>query len=408
MIEPDLVITDVNLATMDAERIAPYGMIEQGAIMIKEGVISWLGLQAEMPEFDALATPVHSAKGAWLTPGLIDCHTHILFAGDRATEFEQRLQGVSYQQIAEQGGGIASTVRATREADHETLFVNAKGRLNSLLREGVTTVESKTGYGLDTENELKLLEVNKLLAEHHPIDIHSTFLGAHALPPEYKNQADAYIDIVCDEMLPQVAKLKLASAVDVFCENVGFSYEQTRRVFEAATKLGLKVKCHAEQLSNQKGTELVAEFSGLSADHIEYLDEAGVMAMAKAGTIAVLLPGAFYFLRETQLPPLELLRKHKVPMAIASDFNPGTAPLCSLRLMLNMGCTLFRMTPEETLQGVTCHAAKALGLSDRGMLKVGMRADFALWDISHPAQLSYQFGVNDLLNLWILGKLTQN
>lgn len=407
MIEPDLVICDVNLATMDPECSAPYGMIEHGAIMIKNGTISWIGKQSDLPEFDALSTPVHNAKGAWLTPGLIDCHTHVLFAGNRATEFEQRLQGVSYQQIAQQGGGIASTVRATREADRETLFVNAKTRLNSLLKEGVTTVESKTGYGLDTENELKLLEVNQLLSEHHPVDIHSTFLGAHALPPEYKDRGDEYIDLVCNDMLPRVAEQKLASAVDVFCENVGFSYEQTRRVFETATQLGLKVKCHAEQLSNQKGTELVAEFSGLSADHIEYLDEAGVKAMAEAGTTAVLLPGAFYFLRETQLPPLDLLRQYQVPMAIASDFNPGTAPLCSLRLMLNMGCTLFRMTPEETLQGVTCHAAKALGLSDRGILKVGMRADFALWDISHPAELSYQFGVNDLLNLWILGKLIQ-
>lgn len=407
MIEPDLVICDVNLATMDVDRSDAYGMIEQGAVMIKDGTIAWLGKQADMPKFDALVTPVHSGKGAWLTPSLIDCHTHILFAGNRATEFEQRLQGVSYQQIAQQGGGIASTVRATREADHETLFVNAKTRLNSLLREGVTTVESKTGYGLDTENELKLLEVNTLLSAHHPIDIHSTFLGAHALPPEYAGRADEYIDIVCNDMLPRVAELNLATAVDVFCENVGFSYEQTRRVFEAATKLGLKVKCHAEQLSNQKGTELVAEFKGLSADHIEYLDETGVIAMANAGTTAVLLPGAFYFLRETQLPPIELLRKHHVSMAIASDFNPGTAPLCSLRLMLNMGCTLFRMTPEETLKGVTCEAAKALGLSDRGVLKEGMRADIALWDISHPAQLSYQFGVNDLLNLWILGKLIQ-
>lgn len=407
MFEADLVITDVNLATMDADIDAPYGAIEQGALIIKNNKIAWLGKQHDLPEFDALATPVINAKGQWLTPGLIDCHTHILFAGNRAGEFEQRLNGVSYQEIAQQGGGIASTVRATREADEETLFVAGKNRLNSLLNEGVTTVESKSGYGLDLETEIKLLEVNKVLNDNHPIDIQSTFLGAHALPPEYKNDADAYIDLVCDVMLPAVAEQNLAHAVDVFCENVGFSYEQTKRVFAKAQSLGLPVKCHAEQLSNQHGTELVAEFEGLSADHIEFLDEAGVKAMAEAGTVAVLLPGAFYFLRETQMPPIDLLRQYKVPMALASDFNPGTAPLCSLRLMLNMGCTLFRLTPEETLQGVTVHAAQALGLADRGVLKVGMRADLALWDVATPAQLSYQFGVNELSNLWISGKLIQ-
>ena len=407
MFEADLVITDVNLATMDADIDASYGAIEQGALIIKNNKIAWLGKQHDLPEFDALATPVINAKGQWLTPGLIDCHTHILFAGNRAGEFEQRLNGFSYQEIAQQGGGIASTVRATREADEETLFVAGKNRLNSLLNEGVTTVESKSGYGLDLETEIKLLEVNKVLNDNHPIDIQSTFLGAHALPPEYKNDADAYIDLVCDVMLPAVAEQNLAHAVDVFCENVGFSYEQTKRVFAKAQSLGLPVKCHAEQFSNQHGTELVAEFKGLSADHIEFLDEAGVKAMAEAGTVAVLLPGAFYFLRETQMPPIDLLRQYKVPMALASDFNPGTAPLCSLRLMLNMGCTLFRLTPEETLRGVTVHAAQALGLTDRGVLKVGMRADLALWDVATPAQLSYQFGVNELSNLWISGKLIQ-
>lgn len=407
MIEVDLVITDANIATMDEQIAGAYGVIENAAIMLKGDTIIWLGKTSEMPEFDALATPVTSAKGAWLTPGLIDCHTHILFAGSRAQEFEQRLNGVSYQQIAEQGGGIATTVKATRQASKEDLFVVAKSRLNALLKEGVTTVESKSGYGLDTESELKLLEVNQILDEHHPIQIQSTFLGAHALPPEYKGNSDGYIDLVCDEMLPLVAQSGLADAVDVFCENVGFSHAQTKRVFERATELGLKVKCHAEQLSNQHGSELVAEFGGLSADHIEYLDERGVMAMAKSGTVAVILPGAFYFLRETQHPPVELLREHNVPIAIASDFNPGTAPLCSLRLMLNMACTLFKMTPEESLLGVTRHAAKALGLSDRGVLKVGAKADIAMWQIQHPSELSYQFGVNDLLNLWISGRLIQ-
>ncbi|MCX2768252.1 imidazolonepropionase [Pseudoalteromonas sp. B530] len=407
MLEADLLIIDVNIATMDPNLDTPYGAIENAAIAIKDGKINWLGPRSELPEVDAIATPIHKANGQWLTPGLIDCHTHILFAGSRANEFEQRLLGASYQQIAAQGGGIASTVKATRLADRETLYVNGKNRLNSLLKEGVTTVESKSGYGLDVENELKLLEINQLLNEHHPIDVHSTFLGAHALPPEYKDNSQAYIDLVCDEMLPQVASRQLATAVDVFCENVGFTYQQTEQVFTRAQQLGLQVKCHAEQLSNQHGSELVAKFKGLSADHIESLDEAGVEAMARGDVTAVLLPGAFYFLRETQLPPIDLLRKHKVAMALASDFNPGTAPLCSLRLMLNMACTLFRMTPEEALSGVTVNAAKALGLSDRGVLKVGTRADLALWDITHPAQLSYQFGVADLSNLWILGKLNQ-
>ncbi|WP_462155609.1 imidazolonepropionase [Pseudoalteromonas piscicida] len=407
MLEADLLIIDVNIATMDPNLDSPYGAIENAAIAIKDGKINWLGPRSELPEVDAIATPIHKSNGQWLTPGLIDCHTHILFAGSRANEFEQRLQGASYQEIAAQGGGIASTVKATRLADRETLYVNGKNRLNSLLKEGVTTVESKSGYGLDVENELKLLEINQLLNEHHPVDVHSTFLGAHALPPEYKDNSQAYIDLVCDEMLPQVAARQLATAVDVFCENVGFTYQQTEQVFTRAQQLGLQVKCHAEQLSNQHGSELVAKFKGLSADHIEYLDEAGVEAMAKGDVTAVLLPGAFYFLRETQLPPIDLLRKHKVAMALASDFNPGTAPLCSLRLMLNMACTLFRMTPEEALRGVTINAAKALGLGDRGVLKVGTRADLALWDITHPAQLSYQFGVADLSNLWILGKLNQ-
>lgn len=403
--EWDLLITDANIATMDSSIDAPYGAIDNAALAIKDGHIAWLGKQTELPEFDALATPIISAKGQWLTPGLIDCHTHLVFAGSRAEEFEQRLQGVSYEQIAAQGGGIASTVRATRAADHEALFVLAKDRLNALYSEGVTTVEIKSGYGLDCENELKILEVARLLGENHPVDVKTTFLGAHALPPEYKGRSDEYIELVCNEMLEQVVAGKLADAVDVFCENVGFSHAQTRRVFAAASKHGLPVKCHAEQLSNQHGAQLVAEFKGLSADHIEHLDEQGVKAMAVAGTVAVLLPGAFYFLRETKQPPIALLKQYNVPMAISTDFNPGTSPLCSLQLMMNMGCTLFRLTPEETLAGVTKNAAKALGLTDRGVLKVGMRADIAHWQISHPAQLSYQLGVNKLLNLWVLGRL---
>lgn len=401
----DLLLTDANIATMDSTIDAPYGAIENAALAIKNGEIVWLGEQSNLPSFDAFATPTLSIKGQWLTPGLIDCHTHLIFAGSRAEEFEQRLQGVSYEQIAAQGGGIASTVKATRAADHEQLYVDAKDRLNTLLAEGVTTAEIKSGYGLDVENEIKILEVARLLNEHHPIDIKTTFLGAHALPPEYKGRADEYIDLVCTQMLEQVVANNLADAVDVFCENVGFSLAQTKQVFDAATKHNLPVKCHAEQLSNQQGAQLVAEYKGLSADHIEYLDESGVKAMAEAGTVAVLLPGAFYFLRETQLPPIDLLQKYNVPIAIASDFNPGTSPLCSVHLMMNMACTLFRLTPEQALAGVTRNAAQALGLKDRGVLKVGARADIAHWQISHPAQLSYQFGVNKLLNLWILGRI---
>ncbi|MCQ8890574.1 imidazolonepropionase [Pseudoalteromonas carrageenovora] len=401
----DLLITDANIATMDTAIDAPYGAIENAALAIKNGKIAWLGKQSDLPSFDVFATPILSIKGQWLTPGLIDCHTHLVFAGSRSQEFEQRLQGVSYEQIAAQGGGIASTVAATRLADREQLFVDGKDRLNTLLAEGVTTVEIKSGYGLDVKNELKLLEVARLLGEHHPIDIITTFLGAHALPPEYKGRTDEFINLVCTDMLEQVVANNLADAVDVFCENVGFSYEQTEQVFEAAKKHNLPIKCHAEQLSNQRGAQLVAKFKGLSADHIEYLDEDGVKAMAQAGTIAVLLPGAFYFLRETQLPPIELLQKYKVPIAIASDFNPGTSPLCSLQLMMNMACTLFRLTPEQSLAGVTRNAALALGLNDRGVLKVGARADIAHWQIGHPSQLSYQFGVNKLLNLWILGRI---
>ncbi|ATC93366.1 imidazolonepropionase [Pseudoalteromonas tunicata] len=400
----DQVIIDVNLATMDPAQPAAYGAIYDAAVALLDGNIAWLGPKNELPEFDTLATPVISGKGKWLTPGLIDCHTHLVFGGSRAKEFEMRLQGVSYQEIAAQGGGIVSTVKATRAADRESLFVAANKRLTALFNEGVTTLEIKSGYGLDLESEIKMLEVAKLLDKHHPITIKTTFLGAHAVPPEYKGDADGYIDLVCEQMLPKIAELGLADAVDAFCEGVGFSNAQTRRVFEKAKALGLPVKLHAEQLSNLAGAQLVAEFNGLSADHIEFLDEAGVKAMAAAGTVAVLLPGAFYVLRETQLPPIELLKQYQVPIAISTDFNPGTSPICSLKLMLNMACTLFRMTPEEALAGVTVHAAKALGCVDRGMLAVGKRADLALWDIEHPAELAYQFGVNPLTQLWINGK----
>lgn len=403
MADFDAVWLNAKLATM-TDNGSPYGAIEQGALAVKDGLIAYAGPQAELPPFDSLATPLYDVQGQWLLPGLIDCHTHLLYAGNRANEFELRLQGASYQQIAAAGGGIASTVRATRDAREEELFKLGKDRLNALLREGVTTVEIKSGYGLDLASEQKLLEVAALLGQHHPASIIKTFLGAHALPPEFKDNADGYIEAVC-QMLPALQQLGLVDAVDIFCEGIGFSVAQSRKVFAAATALGLPVKAHAEQLSNLGGSALVAEFGGLSADHVEYLDEAGVAAMAKAGTVAVLLPGAYYFLRETQLPPLALLRQYQVPMAVASDLNPGTSPFCSLQLMLNMACTLFRLTPEEALLGVTRHAATALGLKDRGQLQAGMRADFGCYAISQPAELCYQFGVAPLKQLVIGGTI---
>uniref|UniRef100_A0A486XNZ3 Imidazolonepropionase n=1 Tax=Rheinheimera sp. BAL341 TaxID=1708203 RepID=A0A486XNZ3_9GAMM len=398
----DAVWINANIASM-TNNGKPYGAIENGALAIKDGLIAFVGHRSELPPFDVMGTPLYDVAGQWLLPGFIDCHTHLVYAGNRANEFEMRLNGASYQDIAAAGGGIMATVAATREASHEALFVLGKARLNSLLAEGVTTVEIKSGYGLQLETEQKILEVAAELAAHHPIALQKTFLGAHALPPEFAGDADGYIDAVC-QMLPQLHALKLIDAVDVFCEGIGFSLAQTRKVFAAAKALGLPVKAHAEQLSNLGGSALVAEFTGLSADHVEFLDEEGIVAMAKAGTVAVLLPGAFYFLRETKLPPIALLRQHNVPMAVATDLNPGTSPLCSLALMLNMACTLFRLTPEEALMGVTCHAAKALGLIDRGTLAAGKRADFGLYAINQPAELCYQFGVDMLKQLIINGK----
>jgi len=390
--EFDSVWLDVNLATMNEN---DYGIIENAAIAIKDGKIAWLGKRADLPPFDVFATPTYQGKGGWITPGLIDCHTHIVYGGNRAKEFEMRLEGATYQEIAAAGGGIVSTVKATREADIETLYVAAKDRLNALMKEGVTTVEIKSGYGLDTQTEMKMLRIARLLGEHHPVDVKTTFLGAHALPPEFKDNSDGYIDLVCGEMIEAVVEEGLADSVDAFCESVGFDLAQTKRVFQAAKKHGLPVKLHAEQMSNLGGSEMAADFDALSVDHIEYLDETGIKAIKKSGTVAVVLPGAFYFLRETKQPPIDLLRKHQVPMAIATDANPGSSPLCSLQLMLNMACTLFRMTPYEALAGVTINGAKALGIQDNvGTLTIGKQADLVLWNIEHPAQLSYQFGVN--------------
>jgi len=395
---------NVNLATM-TDGANSYGAIENAALAISDGKIAWLGHATDLPEYDADTVKVIDGQGKWLTPGLVDCHTHLVYGGNRANEFEMRLQGKSYQEIANAGGGIVSTVSATRKASEAELFAAALPRLTALHQQGVTSIEIKSGYGLDTQNEIKMLKVAGQLAEALPVTIKRTFLGAHALPLEYKGKPDEYVDLVCNEMLPKVAKENLADAVDVFCEGIGFSLAQTERVFAAAKSHGLPVKIHAEQLSNLGGSELAAKYNALSSDHIEFLDEGGIKAMKEADMVAVLLPGAFYFLRETQLPPMELLRKHQVPMAIATDSNPGSSPISNIQLMLNMGCTLFRLTPAEALAGVTCFGAKALGLSNhKGQLAVGFDADIAMWNIEQPAELCYQFGVNPLNELFIAGK----
>ncbi|NMZ93365.1 MULTISPECIES: imidazolonepropionase [Pseudomonas] len=368
-----------------------YSIIEDAALVTAGSLIEWIGPRSEVPTADY--AQVHDLQGAWVTPGLIDCHTHAVFGGNRSGEFEQRLEGVSYADIAAKGGGIASTVRATRAATEDELFASAYKRLRSLLRDGVTTVEIKSGYGLDLANERKMLRVARRLGEALPVSVRATCLAAHALPPEYKDRADDYIEHICNEMLPALAAQGLVDAVDAFCEYLAFSTEQVERVFKVARQLGLPVKLHAEQLSSLHGSSLAARYHALSADHLEFMTEEDAIAMAAAGTVAVLLPGAFYFLRETQLPPMDALRRHGVKIAIASDLNPGTSPALSVRLMLNMACTLFRMTPEEALAGVTQHAATALGMGDtHGSLEVGKVADFVAWQIDRPADLAYWLG----------------
>jgi imidazolonepropionase len=388
----DLLIRRARLATMRGEG---YGAQEDAALAVLDGKIAWIGRERDLPS-GAAATEEFSAEGRWVTPGLIDCHTHLVYAGNRASEFELRLNGATYADIAKAGGGIVSTVKATRAASEEALFTQAAPRLRALLAEGVTTIEIKSGYGLDTADEAKMLRVARRLGRDFAVDVRTTFLGAHALPPEFAGRPDAYIDAVCNDMLPAVVAEGLADAVDVFCDNIGFTPAQTRRVFETARALGLPVKLHAEQLSDQGGAQLAAEYQALSCDHLEYVGEAGVAAMAHAGTVAVLLPGAFYFLRETRAPPVALMRKHGVAMAVATDCNPGSSPITSLLACLNMSCTLFRLTPAEALAGVTRHAARALGLADRGVLETAKRADLALWDIGHPAELAYHLGYNPL------------
>ncbi|KTB67807.1 imidazolonepropionase [Pseudomonas allii] len=368
-----------------------YSIIEDAAMVTAGSLIEWIGPRCQAPR--AEYAQVHDLHGAWVTPGLIDCHTHTVFGGNRSGEFEQRLEGVSYAEIAAKGGGIASTVRATRTATEDELFASAEKRLRSLLRDGVTTVEIKSGYGLDLANERKMLRVARRLGEALPVSVRATCLAAHALPPEYKDRADDYIEHICAEMLPALAAEGLVDAVDAFCEYLAFSTEQVERVFKVAQQLGLPVKLHAEQLSSLHGSSLAARYQALSADHLEFMTEEDAIAMAASGTVAVLLPGAFYFLRETQLPPMEALRKHGVKIAIASDLNPGTSPALSVRLMLNMACTLFRMTPEEALAGATTHAAAALGMGDtHGTLEVGKVADFVAWQIDRPADLAYWLG----------------
>jgi imidazolonepropionase len=404
----DSLWVNAHLATMT--KVGAYGSIENGAVAVSGQKIAWIGKRHAIPrDVASNAAVVCDVEGGWITPGLVDCHTHLVHAGSRAREFELRLQGASYEEIARQGGGIRSTVSATRKADEESLFKQSALRLAALLQEGVTTVEIKSGYGLDLETELRMLRVARRLGERHPVTVVPTFLGAHALPPEFEGRSDRYVDFVCNAVLPQVAAQKLAVAVDAFCEGIGFTPAQTERVFKTAKKFGLAVKLHAEQLSDLQGAALAAKYNALSADHLEYVSEEGVKAMAESGTTAVLLPGAFYFLRETKVPPIELLRRYEIPIALATDCNPGSSPMVSLLLVLNMACTLFRLTPEEALAGITRNAAMALGLLNSiGTLEEGKDADFVIWDISEPAELAYHIGANPLKQVVRKGKLVRS
>ena len=394
-----------NNQSNDQNKSTPYGQLESAAIGIKDGKIAWVGTYEQIkPHLTHYKSDqIKDVHGNWITPGLIDCHTHIVYGGNRSNEFEARLQGASYQDIAAQGGGIVSTVSATRTASEEELFTQSEKRLLALLREGVTSIEIKSGYGLDLDTERKMLKVARALGDKHHIHVSTTYLAAHALPPEYKDRADAYIEQVC-QWLPILHSEGLIDAVDGFCENIAFSSEQIKRVFDVARSLDLPVKLHSEQLSNIGASALVAEYQGLSSDHLEHLAEDDIKKMATSNTVAVLLPGAFYTLRDTKLPPIEALRKHRVPMAISTDCNPGTSPLTSLLLAMNMGCTLFYLTTEEVLAGATVHAAQALGLAKKGKIEVGCDADLVLWDIARPADLAYQMGLNPIAGIMVQGR----
>lgn len=389
MTSAPLLYVNCRAATLAGD--TPYGLIEDAAILVEQGLIRWTGPRAEAPK-----APEHDLGQRLVSPALIDCHTHIVHGGHRAAEFELRLKGASYEEIARAGGGIISTVTATRAASVQDLVSAALPRLDALIAEGVSTVEIKSGYGLDIDTELRMLRAARALAALRPVTIRTSFLGAHAIPPDYKGRPDAYIDDICIPALRAAYEDGLADAVDGFCEGIAFTPAQIARVFDEAKRLGLPVKLHAEQLSNLGGAALAARYGALSADHLEYLDEPGVHAMAAAGTVAVILPGAFYAIRETQAPPVALLRQHKVPMAVSTDMNPGSSPMTSLLLAMNMACTLFRLTPEEALRGATQHAARALGLTDRGTLTPGKRADLAVWNADQPAELAYRIGFNPL------------
>ena len=420
----DRIIINANIATFSAQHgfgidigsdanehadSIPYGQLLNAAIGIKNGKIAWVGthdqITAHLPKYQA--SQITDVDGKWITPGLIDCHTHIVYGGNRSNEFEARLQGASYQDIAAQGGGIVATVTATRAASIESLFAQSEKRLLALMKEGVTSIEIKSGYGLDLDTERKMLTVARQLGDKYDIHVSTTYLAAHALPPEYKSheqdRSDDYIKQVC-EWLPILHSEGLVDAVDGFCENIAFSIEQIRRVFEVARSLDLPVKLHSEQLSDIGGSALVVEYKGLSSDHLEHLSEEDIKKMAASNTVAVILPGAFYTLRDTKLPPIDTLRKHQVPIAISTDCNPGTSPLTSLLLALNMGCTLFYLTPEEVLAGSTVYAAQALGLPNKGKIEVGCDADLALWDIARPADLAYQMGLNPIQGIMVQGK----
>jgi imidazolonepropionase len=389
----DCLITDCHVATLAGTE--GYGEIRDAAIGIQEGRIAWIGREEDLPEIAEEALDEVSLNGNWVTPGLIDCHTHLVYGGQRANEFEMRLHGASYEEIAKAGGGIVSTVKATRAASLEELVGSAGKRLEHLLEEGVTTIEIKSGYGLDLESERRMLLAARQLEAEYPVNVVTTCLAAHALPPEYAGRQSAYVDLVCETIIPTLAQEGLVDAVDAFCEKIAFTPTETERIFQTAQKLRLPVKLHAEQLSDMKGAVLAAKYEALSADHVEYVAEDGAEAMGKAGTVAVLLPGAFYCLRETKVPPIDLFRKHGVKMAVSTDSNPGTSPTLSLRLMLSMACAFFRLTPQEALRGITINAAAALGIDDtHGSLEVGKVADLCVWQVSQPAELAYWIGGN--------------